>query len=720
MIARGTPVKRSSMKKEKRRLKTLFLPSWYPSEENRVAGVFVREHAQAVALYNDVTVLYNEGVGEHIKGLYKTVSDKIENGIRTIRIRHKKSPIPKTSYFIYLWSVFKGFRKLMRGGWRPDIIHAHVYFAGVPAVILGKIYKMPVVITEHWSGFPRHILGKLDIFKARFAMNRAKILLPVSQDLKESIESYGIQNRFQVIPNVINTEIFYPSTSQYRNEKKRILLVALLSPAKGISYLLQALAQLKEKRQDFVLDIVGDGPNRQEYEELTRKLELGEVVRFHGLKSKPEVAEYMRQCDFFIQPSLFETFGVTYIEAMACGKPIVATTLPVLQEKISKDRGSLVPPESSNALSEVIEYMLDHYQNYSSVNISKYVKENFSYEVVGNKLNSIYREIVYKRLQNKQMKEELSVKEQIVIKDSLWSRFGRKMTYFLFGYPFRGSGKLINLVSKTFIPRPKGPRVVHTIYGFDIICMDPVNDKGVEKPLYLTGTYEAGTLSVMGRCLREGDTFIDVGANIGLMSIFSSRAIGNKGRVYSFEPVLETFTILKKNIELNKITNIDAFNIGVSDSKGKSFIYTNPYAGKGSSSFIKPPGQNESKEHEIIVETLDELSIRHRLTNIRMLKIDVEGWELHVLRGAETLLRSPQAPIICIEYSKLTGSNNDSEDIYSYIIEINNYLIYKLEKGKGMSSKLVGIKDASEVPHHDNLFCFLPEHLKSLPKSLVN
>jgi len=316
------------------------------------------------------------------------------------------------------------------------------------------------------------------------------------------------------------------------------------------------------------------------------------------------------------------------------------------------------------------------------------------------------------------MKEELFVKEQILTKDSLWSRFGRNINYFLFAYTFRGSGRLINLISKIFIPKPKGPTLVHTIYGFDIICMDPVNDKGVEKPLYLTGTYEAGTLSVMGKCLREGDIFIDVGANIGLMSIFSSRAIGNKGKVYSFEPVLETFTILKKNIEINKIKNIDAFNIGVSDSKGKSFIYTNPYSGKGSSSFIKPPDQSESKEYEIIIETLDEFLIGHHLTNIRMLKIDVEGWELHVLRGARSLLRSPQAPIICVESSELTGSNNDSGDIYSHIIGINNYLIYKLEKGKGLPSKLIKVTDASELPYHDNLFCFLPAHLKTLPKSL--
>ena len=384
------------MRQEERRLKILFLPAWYPSEGNRVAGVFVREHAQAVALYNDVTVLYNEGSGEHVKGLYKIASDKTENGIRTIRIRHKKSPIPKTSYFIYLWSIFKGFRKLMREGWRPDIIHAHVYSAGVPAVILGKIYKIRVVITEHWSGFPRRILRTFDILRARFAMNRAKILLPVSQNLKEAIESYGIKNRFQVIPNVINTEMFHPSTSQYRNEKKRILLVALLSPIKGIPYLLRALAQLKEKRQDFVLDIVGDGPNRQEYEELTNKLELGEMVRFHGLKSKPEVAEYMRQCDFFVLPSLWENLPCVLIEAMATGIPVIATDVGGVKEMINENVGILIPPKNMKALEEAINDMLSDCANYSPEKIAKYAKEKFSYQAVGQQLDAIYREMLLK------------------------------------------------------------------------------------------------------------------------------------------------------------------------------------------------------------------------------------------------------------------------------------------------------------------------------------
>ncbi len=378
-----------------KRLKILHIAGWYPSKKNPVAGIFVREHIKAISLYNDVVVLYSEGIDHRISGFYK-VNNFIEDGIRTLRLRYHKSPIPKTSYFIYLWSMFAVFRKLLHEGWHPDVIHAHVYSAGVPAVLIGRHYKIPVVITEHFSGFLRGSVRGFEKLKAKFAFEQAGVVCPVSDDLKHHIEAYGIRTRFQVIPNVVNTSLFNPTEKDYtkKDSKKHLLLVALLDPKKGVPYLLKALAILIKKRHDFILDIVGDGPNRKEYEELSRKLQLEDIVYFHGLKTKPEVAEFMKQCDFFVQPTLYETFGVTFIEAMACGKPIVATNLPVLKEKINDKRGILVPPKDVNALSKAIDYMLDCYKDYSAEAIYEYANSNFSYEAVGKKFDNLYKEII--------------------------------------------------------------------------------------------------------------------------------------------------------------------------------------------------------------------------------------------------------------------------------------------------------------------------------------
>lgn len=375
------------------RLKVLFIAGWYPRKEKPVAGVFVREHAKAVSLYNNVVVLYARQFDIFGRSCCKT-SDKIEDGIRTIRICYPKIRIPKTHTIIYVWHVFRAFRRLVKEGWRPDVIHAHVYSSAIPAVIIGKLFKIPVVLTEHSSAFPRKLLPDWQIKRARFAMQRAKIILPVSEALKSSIESYGIKNRFQIIPNVVDTNLFHPNCKIKKDtDVKRILLVALLTPVKGVPYLFEALSVLRQKRSDFHLDVVGDGPNRTEYEELAVRLGISNKVCFHGVKTKLQVAEFMRKSHFFVLPSLSETFGVVLIEALASGLPVIATNNSGPSEIVSKEVGLLVPPKSADALAEAIECMLEHHQNYSAERITQYAKENFSYEVVGRKLNNIYQEV---------------------------------------------------------------------------------------------------------------------------------------------------------------------------------------------------------------------------------------------------------------------------------------------------------------------------------------
>lgn len=375
------------------RLKILHIAGWYPSKENPVAGVFVREHVKATALYNDVVVLYSEGVDREIRGLYR-IEDNLEDGIRTLRLRHRKSPIPKTTYFIYLWSMVAAFRKLLKEGFRPDVIHAHVYSAGIPAVLIGQRYGIPVVVTEQSTEFPRGFIRGFKKLMAKIAFEWADIVLPVSEALKRHIEAYGIRTRFHVVPNVVDTSLFVSgrqTLSKGDDNRKRLLLVALLDPKKGVPYLLQGLALLRKKRDDFVLDIVGDGPNRAEYEELTRELGLQNIVRFHGLKTKEEVAEFMKHCDIFVLPSLVETFGVVLIEAMACGKPVVASDIGGPNEIVTNNVGRLIPPGDPEAISRALDWMLDHYKEFSSAEIARQARERYSYQAVGRELDRVYR-----------------------------------------------------------------------------------------------------------------------------------------------------------------------------------------------------------------------------------------------------------------------------------------------------------------------------------------
>lgn len=416
----------------RKRLRVLFIPTNYPGETNPVAGIFVKEHARAASLYHDVVVLC--AYRDPSPKLWKMcrITEGVEGGIRTVRVRYggalasllnvadgrgqargshifrsggHSTPLRRllailrkaTHSFLYDWVIFLSCTKLVGEGWKPDIIHAHVFTAGVPAVVVGKRYGIPVVVTEHSSSFPLRKLTALDRMRARFAMNRAKMILPVSDDLQRHIESYGVRGTFTVVPNAVDSELFFPSPSSSQdrlNADKRLLLVAGLTPVKGVPYLLDALSRLGKERQDFVFDIVGDGPNRGEYEGLSRRLGLEKMVRFHGFKAKPEVAQLMRDCDFYVQPSLWENLPCAIIEVTACGKPVIASEVGGIREIIDRDNGILVSPKDVGALKDAIQYMLDNHQRYSPGEIAEHANGRFSFVVVGKALDRVYQEVL--------------------------------------------------------------------------------------------------------------------------------------------------------------------------------------------------------------------------------------------------------------------------------------------------------------------------------------
>lgn len=375
-------------------MKILFITTWYPNKENQATGVFVREYAKAVSLSNEVIVLHSSATILNLKGLYrieKENDERITEGILTYRVWRKKLPIKIMSYFNFIWSIFKGFKYIISSGFKPDIIHAHIYEAGIPSVLIGKLYNIPVVITEHSSSFPRKLLSRFEVFEAKLAFRWANLVMPVSNALKKGIQNYGIKAHFCVIPNVVNTTLFYYSPrSKEARHLKRILFVGLLVPVKGLQYLFKALAQLRLETDDWHLDIVGDGPARKEYERLALILKIDEKIIFHGIKSKKEVAEFMRQADIFILPSLWENLPCVLIEAIASGLPIVSTLTGGIPEIIDDEVGVLVPPGNIEKLSDAIAFMIANINKFDRLKITQKA-QRYSMEAVGKLLTKIYK-----------------------------------------------------------------------------------------------------------------------------------------------------------------------------------------------------------------------------------------------------------------------------------------------------------------------------------------
>ena len=296
---------------------------------------------------------------------------------------------------------------------------------------------------------------------------------------------------------------------------------------------------------------------------------------------------------------------------------------------------------------------------------------------------------------------------------------GQRINYLLWERPFRGAARISAVVSKALIGPVRGPTICPTRYGFRLVA-DPTSANTVDKAVFLKGTYEAGTIAVVAQCLRRGDIFIDVGSYIGLMALAASKLVGEDGVVHAFEPEPRSFDVLRKNVEMNRAPNVLLHNVALGSAPGKARISSSPTS-RASAALMRRPELGGGEE--VTVETLDRVLSRStpptKRSRLRIMKVDVEGWELEVLRGARELLGSPYAPILCVECSTHRADQMARPlDLYNFIVCVNNYVVYRLEKSKERPSRLVVISTADELQKHDNLFCFRPEHVRTLPGNM--
>lgn len=380
------------------RLRVLFITPWYPTRELPAWGIFVRELARAVHLYDDVVVVHLREREQRGGGLWKLEEEldpTLTDGILTYRLWYSRIPIPKGSFVGRMWATLAALRKLGESGFRPDIIHAHVYASATAALPSAKLCRIPLVVTEHSSDFPLRRLRRWDTLVTRLTYGAAAVVMPVSRALQQSIESYGIRARFHVVPNAVDLEQFRPPRRSHRGHRvvRRLLFVGLLDAGhkKGVPYLLRALSALSRSRTDWQLDIVGDGPARSEYERLAAHLGIGALVTFHGLQPKSRVAEFMREADLFVLPSPYENMPCVLIEAMASGLPILSTRVGGIPELVDDSVGYLVPPRDVSALSEAADALLDRLDTFDRGAIAARAQQ-YGRTRVGQLIDALYRD----------------------------------------------------------------------------------------------------------------------------------------------------------------------------------------------------------------------------------------------------------------------------------------------------------------------------------------
>jgi len=203
---------------------------------------------------------------------------------------------------------------------------------------------------------------------------------------------------------------------------------------------------------------------------------------------------------------------------------------------------------------------------------------------------------------------------------------------------------LFRKVVRAKIRRLEGKYVIENVLGSKMY-LDLSRDAGVSWELYKVGIREPFITSFLQKEIKEGDVIVDIGANIGYYALLESKLVGEKGKVYAIEPVPESVNLLKKNISLNRRSNIEVFQLAIGGRITTDYIYISPALNV--SSLIKPKANRFIKKIKIKVTTLDEfLKDKPFPTLIRM---DVEGYEIEIIKGMRNILESNKPLKILIE-----------------------------------------------------------------------
>lgn len=378
-----------------RKLNVLHLLSWFPTPSDPYSGNFCLKQIQSVS----------DAVNSVVLSCY--LDDQLEErrrievveyaNFKHVYVHVRPTRLGWWNKFLLFSAYHYGFRYIRHHFFTPDLIHQHVTLPlGRITYLWSRWNELPYVLTEHWTIYQpqnRDMMTPRTLRTIRTIANRAKRIMPVSEDLARNMQGYGITAPFRVIPNVVDTQLFVPGGG-YNDGKKHILHVSTLrEDAKNISGMLRVIAQLAERRRDFVLDIVHDYP-RPDLEHFVKGNHLEDVVVFHGRKSETEIAEYFGRADFFLLFSNFENLPCVLIEAFACGLPVVTTNVGGISEIVDESRGRLLPAGNEQQLLVKVEYMLDHHQDYDHAAIRQYAEEHFSKPVVGKQIAEIYHGVM--------------------------------------------------------------------------------------------------------------------------------------------------------------------------------------------------------------------------------------------------------------------------------------------------------------------------------------
>jgi len=371
----------------------LILPKWYPNHKDIQLGIFIKKQALLLKETFQISVIYVQS-SKTIASNFEIKSSK-QDGIFEQTVYFKKA-----TGFLNKLINFKRYKKAQIIGYKNlinkvDLVHVQVPIRPLfLALNLKRRHNIPFVVSEHWSG---HLTGEFNnknfIYKYLYKslIKKASKISCVSEFLKtEFIKNTAITPI--VIPNLIEKQNVPTLLNPSPSDQIRILSVNdYIDSIKNITGLLEGFSKAIVTNPTLHLILIGGGPDEELINETINKLNLKEShLTVLGRTSHDTVLEHMKNCDFYISNSNFETFGMTLAEALIVGKPVISKLCGGPNEFLNNTNSMILNFNNEVDLTSIILRMADSFHLFDSTKISKVITEKYGHSVILNKLEKFY------------------------------------------------------------------------------------------------------------------------------------------------------------------------------------------------------------------------------------------------------------------------------------------------------------------------------------------
>jgi glycosyltransferase involved in cell wall biosynthesis len=398
-------------------MNVFIIPSWYPSKDYPVTGIMIAEQYEAISKANPSINIGISIWGQMDKRFLLNAGDHFKNFLKLTVAKDKYVVAKASNLKEYHMPAFTWSRKLLRGNFKEivkanlnnlksferdfgpaKLIHAQVgHPAGNIALELFRQTNIPFCITERMGPFPSPYTttkqGILTEFHKSPYMASA-INIAVSLFQKKMMEQQGITN-IVTIPNFVDEDYFQPALQPNTNNPTfTFFTFTRLVEGKGIDDLLLATKTILSKGVKINLRIGGTGQNMNDYIQLAEKFGISDNINWLGELSREKALEEYQQCDSFVLPSHYESFGIVYTEAIACGKPIIATKCGGPETIVNEQNGLLIEKNNPQALAEALCYMIRAAQTYNTDTIRQDFLNRFSKRAVIPQLTELYQQVI--------------------------------------------------------------------------------------------------------------------------------------------------------------------------------------------------------------------------------------------------------------------------------------------------------------------------------------